>query len=72
MKPTEAMMSKLLLTSEAWQLIYPYPKVLDPDGWDRQNYQYSWNEERITYEEYFNRISKSTVIGKITNGGDHE
>ncbi len=65
-------MSKPLLTSEVWQLIYPYPKVLDPDGWDRQNYQYSWYEERITYEEYFNRISKSTVIGKITYGGDNE
>lgn len=24
-------------TSEEWQSIFPYPKVLDPDGWDRKN-----------------------------------
>lgn len=28
-------------TSEEWQSIFPYPKVIDPDGWDRKNYDYS-------------------------------
>ena len=31
-------------TSEEWS-IFPYPKVIDPDGWDRKNYDYSWKEE---------------------------
>lgn len=39
-------------TFEEWQSIFPYPKVLDPDGWDRKNYDYSWKEEKITLEEY--------------------
>ena len=65
-------MSKTLKTSEEWQSLYPSPKVLDPDGWDRQNYQYSWMEEKITYEEYCNRRSKSSVIGKITYGDNNE
>lgn len=33
-------------------------KVLDPDGWDRKNYDYSWNEELITLEEYKNRCKE--------------
>lgn len=51
-------------TSQDWQLQYPKPKVLDPDGWDRTNFQYSWYEELITYEEYRKRLMCSTVIGK--------
>ena len=49
-------------TSEEWQSIFPYPKVLDPDGWDRKNYDYSWKEEKITLEEYENRLSNSTCM----------
>lgn len=49
-------------TSEEWQSIFPYPKVLDPDGWDRKNYGYSWKEEKITLEEYENRLSNSTCM----------
>lgn len=37
-------------------------KVLDPDGWDRKNYDYSWNEELITLEEYKNRCNRSTCL----------
>ena len=48
-------------TSKDWQEIIPEPLVLDPDGWDRQNFQYSWYEEQITRKEYFNRLSSSTV-----------
>ena len=39
------------LTSQEWNLIiYPYNEVIimDPDGWDRQNWTYSWYEEMIT------------------------
>lgn len=48
-------------TSEEWQKIYPSPKVIDPDGWDRKNYNYSWNEELISEKEYHERVAKSTV-----------
>lgn len=34
--------------------------VLDPDGWDRSNYQYSYYEELITLEEYNMRKMMST------------
>ena len=48
-------------TSKEWQEIYPCPKVIDPDGWDRKNYDYSWNEELISEKEYHERVAKSTV-----------
>jgi len=57
-------MDKELLTSHQWQLIHPDPLVMDPDGWDRKNYQYSWHEELITEEEYFNRVMSSTCTFK--------
>lgn len=52
-------------TSEEWQSIFPDPKVLDPDGWDRKNYDYSWKEEKITLEEYETRRSLSTCVYSI-------
>jgi hypothetical protein len=36
-------------------------EVLDPDGWDRSNFQYSWYEEDITYQEFQKRLLISTV-----------
>lgn len=40
--------------------------ILDYDGWDRDNFDYSFNEEKITSEEFDERLVKSTVIaGKI-------
>jgi hypothetical protein len=35
--------------------------ILDPDGWDRTNYEYSFNEELITKEEFKRRLSYSTI-----------
>ena len=53
-----------LRTSEDWHnaamLEYPGFYVMDPDGWDRKNYQYSWHEELITREEFETRMGKST------------
>jgi hypothetical protein len=54
-----------LKTSEEWQNQFTSTKVLDPDGWDRKNYQYSWFEEKITLAEYESRLSRSTVKGHI-------
>lgn len=28
-------------TFENWQILYPYPIVIDPDGWDRKNFKFS-------------------------------
>ena len=52
----------MLKTSQEWQEIFHTIKVVDPDGWDRTNFEYSWNKEKITREEYSNRIGKSTVM----------
>jgi len=36
-------------------------EILDPDGWDRTNYDYSFNREKITYEEFNRRLVLSTI-----------
>lgn len=36
-------------------------EILDPDGWDRANFEYSWYEEKITKEEFYKRVIRSTV-----------
>lgn len=51
-----------LKTSYQWQLTYPDQVVMDPDGWDRKNYQYSWFEEKITLAEYNKRMLMSTCV----------
>lgn len=35
--------------------------ILDPDGWDRQNFQFSYREELITKEEFKKRAMISTI-----------
>lgn len=56
-----------LETSEMWYTIYLKDKVdiLDPDGWDRSNYIYSWEEELITWKEFLKRLSMSTIYSKV-------
>jgi hypothetical protein len=36
--------------------------IMDPDGWDRKSYDYSFNEERISFKEFTERKSKSTTL----------
>jgi len=51
-------------TSAEWEKLVPIDwglKILDPDGWDRNNYQYSFHEELITYNEFMNRVFGSTI-----------
>lgn len=50
-------------TSKEWQELYSEIKVLDPDGWNRSNFQYSWFEEKISFEEYNKRLTHSTCKG---------
>lgn len=57
-------MKEVKKTSAEWQKEYAYPRVLDPDGWDRKNYEYSWFKEKITKEEYDSRVLISTCIHK--------
>ena len=38
--------------------------ILDPDGWDRTNFDYSFNKEEITKEEFDKRIGYSTCISR--------
>ncbi len=37
-------------------------RIMDPDGWDRENLQYSFYEEKVTHEEFENRLLRSTMI----------
>lgn len=56
----ETVVNTELKTSAEWQALHPNPMVMDPDGWDRKNYQYSWFEEKISYGEYKKRMIMST------------
>lgn len=49
-------------TSKEWQEENIKTIVLDPDGWDRKNYQYSWFEEQIALDEYNSRVFQSTCM----------
>lgn len=50
-------------TAEGWLKLpeYSHITILDPDGWDRKNFEESWNEF-ITEEEFQKRLSYSTTI----------
>lgn len=54
-------------SSAAWQEMYSKLTILDPDGWDRQNYEQSWNE-LITLEEYKRRVNLSTCMFHSSDG----
>lgn len=57
-------MIRTVKSSKEWQLEVPKEfklVILDPDGWDRKNYEFSFNQKKITKEEFKLRLSKSTV-----------
>ena len=58
------MKKEIKKTSAEWIKEVGY-EILDPDGWDRTNYDYSFNKEKITMEEFQKRISLSTVRRKL-------
>ena len=37
--------------------------ILDPDGWNGANWDYSWNQEQISLNEFGLRCLRSTVNG---------
>mgnify|MGYP001612031644 CR=1 FL=1 len=49
------MKNEIKKTSEQWQQQCEYI-VIDPDGWDRKNFDFSWNMELITLEEFNRRL----------------
>lgn len=52
-----------LQSSEYWQHeVQDDFTVLDPDGWDRKNFDESWSEP-ITFQEFLNRCWYSTLVG---------
>jgi hypothetical protein len=55
-------METILKTSIEWIAEYPDITIIDPDGWDRSNYDYSFNEEKITKEEFERRVFMSTCM----------
>ena len=58
------MKSEIKKTSAEWIKEVGY-EVLDPDGWDRTNYDYSFNKEKITMDEFQKRLFLSTVRRKF-------
>ena len=57
------MSKQLTKTSKAWcKSIGINPTdILDPDGWDRANFDNSFNREVITRQEFRRRLINSTV-----------
>ena len=55
--------------SEEWQKLCKI-EVIDPDGWDRQNYQFSWYEEKITKQEFEKRLGPSTCQFNVDDLND--
>lgn len=53
-------------TSSEWIKEVGY-EVIDPDGWNRSDFQNSWYEEMITYQEFQIRLLGSTLKRKFKN-----
>lgn len=55
-----------LKTADEWLATEKYSgyNVLDPDGWDRSNFNESW-AEKITEEEFLNRLHLSTSLVRL-------
>lgn len=58
------MATPLTMTSDQWlqQPQYARYTILDPDGWDRRNYQFSFYQELITEDEFGMRLANSTCL----------
>lgn len=62
------MAEEIKRTSKEWyDLLYPKREIviLGPDGWDRGNWSFSWEEELINQNEFTIRLFRSTCQGKI-------
>lgn len=50
----------VLKTSSEWQDLYK-DVIIDPDGWDRKNFDHSFKKELIDAQEYHKRLGMSTT-----------
>lgn len=59
----EILFKGLKLSSAEWlsRPEYEGVMILDPDGWDRSNFEESW-EEKISKKEFDERLAESTSI----------
>ena len=57
------MSNEVKKTSQEWyeEICSSEISIMDPDGWDRRNFRYSWYEEEITKSEFIRRIIHSTL-----------
>ena len=51
---------ELKKTSEEWNKFHKI-EIFDPDGWDRNNFQYSFYEELLTEQEFIDKLMRSTL-----------
>jgi hypothetical protein len=65
------MTEQIFKTSKQWQADAEHTYlILDPDGWNRSNFDFSFNEEMITEVEFMKRLaSSSVIINAKTNSG---
>ncbi len=61
---TKTMNKEIKKVSSEWIKEVGY-EIINPDGWDRNNYEFSFNKEKITEEEFKKRLSMSTVNRKV-------
>ena len=47
---------------------FKHIQLMDPDGWDRKNFDVSWNE-KITRAEFEQRLMHSTCIRDASQRG---
>lgn len=58
-------MSKLKTSNEWYEEERDKYVIIDPDGWDRRNYEYSFYEEKIDKDEYNHRLLASTIMRQL-------
>lgn len=54
------MSEQLKKTALEWYKDCKDIEILDPDGFDRSNYEYTWNELLMTEEEFNDRLARCT------------
>lgn len=53
------------LTAEEWkQLLYPDVQILDYDGFDRSDLDYSFTKRRMGQNEFKQRMAQCTILTK--------
>lgn len=51
-------------TSKEWLDVFSIDRkwIYDPDGWDRSNFVFSFEEEKITAAKFEERLTMSTIL----------